>query len=223
VQGVRDELCVPVWHSDAGGRDHILKKSNKRIEQIRIIDNLIIPNHVRCGACFGFVIWHFHVQIYFSNGMTAAIDERPDVFFCAFCAYVFHKYSISFRNSIFRWHPSASIILYLNILCKWPWNHSKFTPGGAFTADSGIRTLSTVVCHDMFSHNKKETCWNQTLKTLNLSVDTRKRKKNNRNSQTTSGSQVLLMHMLQHIASETWSQPWIWVQASDHLVLNDRN
>lgn len=222
MQGVRDELCAPVWHSDAGGRDHILKESNKRIEQIRIIDNLIIPNHVRCGACFDFVIWHFHVQIYFSNGMTAAIDERPDVFFLCICFSLFFI-SISFQNSIFPCHPLASIILYLNILCKWPWNHSKFTPGCAFTADSGIRTLSTVVCHDMFSHNKKEACWNQTLKTLNLSVDTHKRKKNNRNSQTTSGSQVLLTHMLQHIASETWSQPWIWVQASDYLVLNDRN
>ena len=146
------------------------------------------------------------------------------VFLCILCiCFSLFFISISFRNSIFPCHPLASIILYLNILCKWPWNHSKFTPGCAFTADSGIRTLSTVVCHDMFSHNKKEACWNQTLKTLNLSVDTHKRKKNNRNSQTTSGSQVLLTHMLQHIASETWSQPWIWVQASDYLVLNDRN
>ena len=99
------------------------------------------------------------------------------VFLCILCiCFSLFFISISFRNSIFPCHPLASIILYLNILCKWPWNHSKFTPGCAFTADSGIRTLSTVVCHDMFSHNKKEACWNQTLKTLNLSVDTSARK-----------------------------------------------
>ena len=94
MQGVRDELCVPVWHSDAGG-----------------IDNLIIPNHVRCGACFGFVMWHFHVH-FFQIQMEWQLQQTKGqmCFFVHFVQMFF--ISISFRNSIFPWHPLASIVLY---------------------------------------------------------------------------------------------------------------